>query len=232
MIPFSLLAGALVLLAGAADAALSGEARVLELPGDEEFSSTYPRIRSLAGYQISCGATSEQVAGNVTWVPDAPFVHGGKAAELGSPGVMMPMLASLRYFPDASAGKHCYVVPAERHARYLVRTTYYYGGFDGGRAPPVFDQAIDGTRWSAVDTAAAYARGLATYYEAVVEAAGKELSVCLARSRDTAPGRSPFISALEVVPLEGSVYSAVNFTAYALSTVARHSFGRAGSVLG
>ncbi|KAG2643861.1 hypothetical protein PVAP13_2KG351900 [Panicum virgatum] len=146
---------------------------------------------------------------------------------------MMPMLSSLRYFPDASAGKHCYVVPAARHARYLVRTTYYYGGFDGGRAPPVFDQAIDGTRWSAVDTAAAYARGLATYYEAVVEAAGKELSVCLARSRDTVPGRSPFISALQVVPLEASVYGAVNFTAYALSTVARHSFGgRGGSVVG
>jgi hypothetical protein len=124
------------------------------------------------------------------------------------------------------------VVPAERHARYLVRTTYYYGGFDGGRAPPVFDQVIDGTRWSAVDTEAAYARGLATYYEAAVEAAGKELSVCLARSGGTAAGRSPFISALEVVPLEGSVYSAVNFTAYALSTVARHSFGRGGSVVG
>ncbi|RLN34703.1 putative leucine-rich repeat receptor-like serine/threonine-protein kinase [Panicum miliaceum] len=207
MIPFSLLAGALMLLlVGATDAALSG-------------------------YQINCGATSEQVAGNVTWVPDGPFVHGGEAAQLGSPGVM-PMLSSLRYFPDASARKHCYVVPAERHARYLVRTTYYYGGFDGGRAPPVFDQAIDGTRWSAVDTAAAYARGLATYYEAVVETAGKELSVCLARSRDTAPGRSPFISALEVVPLEASVYSAVNFTAYALSTVARHSFGRGGAIVG
>jgi len=35
------------------------------------------------------------------------------------------------------------------------------------------------------------------------------------------------------VPLEASVYGAVNFTAYALSTVARHSFGgRGGSVVG
>jgi hypothetical protein len=169
----------------------------------------------------------------VTWVPDGAFVHTGKAAELGdSRGLMAPMLSSLRYFLDASARKHCYVLPAERHARYLVRTTYYYGGFDGGRAPPVFDQIIDGTRWSAVDTAADFARGLATYYEAVVEAAGKQVSVCLARSGATAPGRSPFISALEVVPLEGSVYSAVNFTAYALSTIARHSFGHDGSAIG
>ncbi|KAF8695137.1 hypothetical protein HU200_037747 [Digitaria exilis] len=208
MIPFSLLAGTLILLIGAADA--------------------------LSGYQISCGATSEKVAGNVTWVPDGPFINSGKAAELSSPGgEMMPMLSSLRYFPpDSSARKHCYVLPAEKHGRYLVRTTYYYGGFDGGRAPPVFDQIIDGTRWSAVDTAASYARGLATYYEAVVVAAGKEVSVCLARSAATAPGRSPFISALEVVPLEASVYGTVNFTAYALRTIARHTFGTNGSIVG
>ena len=172
----------------------------------------------------------------MTWVPDGAFIHVGKAAELtGSLGVM-PMLSLLRYFPEyassAATTKYCYVVPAAMHARYLVRTTYYYGGFDGGGAPPVFDQIIDGTRWSAVDTAGDYARGLATYYEAVVEAAGKEVSVCLARSAATAPGRSPFINALEVVPLEGSVYSAVNFTAYALSTVARHSFGYDGSIIG
>ncbi|CAN6167205.1 unnamed protein product [Urochloa humidicola] len=209
MIPFSILAGAfIVFLVGAADAALSG-------------------------YQINCGATSEQVAGNVTWIPDGPFINSGKAAALDSRGGMMPMLSSLRYFPDASASKHCYVVPAEMHARYLVRTTYYYGGFDGGSAPPVFDQMIGGTRWSAVDTAAAYARGLATYYEAVVESPGKEVSVCLARSAATAPGRSPFISALEIVPLETSVYGAgVNFSAYALSTIARHSFGHNDSIIG
>ncbi|OEL34689.1 putative leucine-rich repeat receptor-like serine/threonine-protein kinase [Dichanthelium oligosanthes] len=235
MIPFSLLAGALVLLVGAANAALPGEARsqlrhyYLMIRSAAYYLPLFARCR--AGYQISCGATSNKVSGNVTWVPDGPFINTGKVAEIDTPGVM-PMLSSLRYFPDASARKHCYVVPAERHARYLVRTTYYYGGFDGGGAPPAFDQVIDGTRWSAVDTAANYAGGLATYYEAVVEAAGKEVSVCVARSAATPPGRSPFISALEVVPLEGSVYGAVNFTAYALSTIARHGFGHNGSVIG
>ncbi|TVU09816.1 hypothetical protein EJB05_43312, partial [Eragrostis curvula] len=104
MIPFSLLAGSLLFLVAAADA--------------------------LSGYQINCGAKSEKVAGGVTWVSDAPFINVGNVSELRSPG-MMPMLASLRYFPDTAASKYCYVVPAEMHARYLVRTTYYYGGFDG-----------------------------------------------------------------------------------------------------
>ncbi|KAL6656136.1 hypothetical protein ACP70R_006962 [Stipagrostis hirtigluma subsp. patula] len=205
MTPFSLLAAVLVLRLAAADA--------------------------LSGYQLSCGARSDEVVGGVTWVPDAAFIGVGNATELRSPGVV-PTLSSLRYFPDASARKYCYVFPAQKRARYLVRTTYFYGGFDGGAAPPVFDQIIEGTRWSEVDTVADYARGRATYYEAVVAAAGRQLSVCLARSPATAPASSPFISALEVVPLDDSVYNATDFAAYALSTIARHSFGHHGSVVG
>ncbi|KAK3130244.1 hypothetical protein QOZ80_6BG0490830 [Eleusine coracana subsp. coracana] len=204
MAPFSFLAGALVFFfVGAADA--------------------------LSGYQINCGAKSETLVGGVKWVPDGPFIHVGNVSKLPSPG-MVPTLASLRYFPDTSASKYCYVVPAQKAARYLVRTTYFYGGFDGGDAPPVFDQIIEGTRWSAVDTAASYAKGLATYFEAVVAATGREVSVCLARNAATG-SRSPFISALEVVPLDDSVYSATNFTAYALSAIARHSFGNNGSIV-
>jgi hypothetical protein len=54
--------------------------------------------------------------------------------------------------------------------------------------------------------------------------------VCLARNAATA-SRFPFISALEVVPLGDSVYNATNFTAYALSTIARHSFGDNGTIV-
>lgn len=205
MIPFSLLA---VLLVRAA----------IQIHGAD----------ALSGHQINCGAGSEHAAGNVTWVPDGRFVTVGNATDIKSPGTM-PMLSSLRYFPDTSARKYCYVLPAEKKAKYLVRTTYFYGGFDGGESPPVFDQIIEGTRWSQVDTAADYAMGRATYYEAVVRAMGKEVGVCLARSAATAPGKSPFISALEVVPLEDSVYNSTDFASYALSTIARHSFGHDGS---
>ncbi|XP_044946591.1 probable LRR receptor-like serine/threonine-protein kinase At1g67720 [Hordeum vulgare subsp. vulgare] len=188
---------------------------------------------ALSGYQINCGAGGERAAGNVTWVTDGPYVRAGNATGVPSPpgGGMPPMLSSLRYFPDASARKHCYVLPADRKAKYLVRTTYYYGGFDGGEVPPVFDQIIEGTRWSEVDTAADYARGRATYFEAVVRATGRQVSVCLARNVGTRPTSSPFISALEVVPLDDSVYNSTDFSSYALSTIARHSFGHDASVV-
>lgn len=115
-------------------------------------------------------------------------------------------------------------------AKYLVRTTYYYGGFDGGDKPPVFDQIIDGTKWGVVDTTGDYANGLSSYYDIVVLAMAKSLSVCLARNQNTKS--SPFISALEVEHLEDSLYNTTDFNKYALSTVARSSFGSDGESIG
>jgi Malectin-like domain len=106
----------------------------------------------------------------------------------------------------------------------LIRTTYYYGGFDGGKEPPVFDQIIDGTRWSTVNTTEDYSKGLSTYYEIIVAAHSKMLSVCLARNSATVS--SPFISALELMNLDDSLYNATDFKSYALTTVARHRFGQ------
>ncbi|KAF8411664.1 hypothetical protein HHK36_004222 [Tetracentron sinense] len=57
----------------------------------------------------------------------------------------------------------------------MVRTTYYYGGFDGRKEPHVFDQIFEGTKWSTVNTTEDYAKGLTTYYEIVVAALGKAL---------------------------------------------------------
>lgn len=120
-------------------------------------------------------------------------------------------------------------MPVSKGAKYLFRSTYYYGGFDGGQKPPVFDQIIDGTKWCAVDTTENYASGLSAYYEIVMAARGRTVSFCLARNEQTEG--SPFISALEVVNLEDSMYNGTDFGKYALSTVARHRFGKDGDIL-
>ena len=139
------------------------------------------------------------------------------------------MLATLRFFPDATARKYCYELPVVKGTRYLVRTTYFYGGFDGGKDPPVFDQIIDGTRWSAVNTTDNYRRGMSTYFEIVAEGQGRTMSVCLARRPDTAS--SPFISALEVIDLDDSMYNTTDYERYAMSTVARSRFGSKGEIV-
>lgn len=111
-----------------------------------------------------------------------------------------------------------------------MRTTYYYGGFDGGNEPPVFDQIIQGTKWSTVNTTEDYLNGMTSYYEIIVASMTKALSVCLARNEHTTS--SPFISALEVEYLEDSMYNSTDFTKYALSTVARSNFGAEGDAIG
>ncbi|KAJ0975993.1 hypothetical protein J5N97_017958 [Dioscorea zingiberensis] len=180
------------------------------------------------GYFISCGATKEETVNGIKWIPDEGFIEVGNISKVQNPDVL-PILSSLRYFPDKSARKFCYVIPVAKGARYLVRTTYYYGNFDSNKEPPVFDQIIDGTKWSSVDTSANYANGLTSYFEIIVSAKGKELSVCLGRNAQTVS--SPFISALELMQLDDSMYNSTDFSKYMLSTIARHSFGHDGQIM-
>ena len=139
---------------------------------------------------------------------------------------LVPILSTLRYFPDTSSRKYCYVIPVVKGGKYLVRTTYYYGGFDGGKEPPVFDQIVEGTKWGVVNTTEDYANGLSSYYEIMVMAMGKSLSFCLARNKHTKS--SPFVSAIELEYMDNSLYNSTEFNKFALTTVARNYFGNQG----
>uniref|UniRef100_A0A0D9Z327 Malectin-like domain-containing protein n=1 Tax=Oryza glumipatula TaxID=40148 RepID=A0A0D9Z327_9ORYZ len=173
-------------------------------------------------------ASTEEQIGSIKWIQDEGFIAVGNMSAVDKPNIL-PLLATVRYFPDATARKYCYQLPVVKGSRYLVRTTYFYGGFDGGDVPPVFDQIVDGTRWSAVNTTDNFRRGMSTYFEMVAEAQGKTMSVCLARRADTRS--SPFISALELVSLDDSMYNTTDFDKYVMSTVARSRFGAKGEIV-
>ncbi|KAK8527841.1 hypothetical protein V6N13_085652 [Hibiscus sabdariffa] len=183
------------------------------------------------GLLISCGSSEKQTMSetNLTYIPDDGFVFVGNKTSLNQTG-LLPILSTLRYFPQRSARKFCYTFQVVKGGKYLVRTIYYYGGFDGGKEPPVFDQIVGGTKWSTVNTTEDYANGLCSYYEIIVGAHLKTLSVCLARNRHTTKDSSPFISAIELLTLEDSMYNATDFNRLALVTVARTSFGSEDSI--
>ncbi|CAA6659439.1 unnamed protein product [Spirodela intermedia] len=170
---------------------------------------------SLLGFFINCGAEEEITTGGIKWLTDEDSSPAGTDRQwrrLVSPPPSPPSASS----------------PTRRRRRTASSTTYFYGGFDGGATPPCFDQIVGGTRWSTVNTSGDYTRGLASYYEVVVRAAAKTLSVCLARNgRSTA---APFISALEVAALEDSIYNSTDLDGHLLATVARHRFGHAGAI--
>ncbi|KAE9597263.1 putative non-specific serine/threonine protein kinase [Lupinus albus] len=175
------------------------------------------------GYFIDCGGTKEITVDNILYISDGNYINVGNTTIINEPNIL-PTLTTLRYFPDTSAKKYCYSLPVIKGSKYIVKTIYYYGGFDGGKQPPVFDQIIEGTRWNIVNTTNDYAKGLSSYYEVVVKSSGKTLNVCLARNEDTGSS-SPFISTLEVKSLDDSLYNPIDFTKYALVTAARHTFG-------
>nr|GME12849.1 probable LRR receptor-like serine/threonine-protein kinase At1g67720 [Ipomoea batatas] len=185
-----------------------------------------------AGYLIDCGATVGRVISGRKWLPDGDFIAAGAPKNL-SLSVLDPTLSTVRTFPvrNNSFRKFCYVVPVYRGRKYMVRTTYFYGGVNGNANPnpPVFDQILAGTPWAVVNTTEDYLNGLSTYYEGVFPAAGKTMSVCLGANKYT--DSDPFISALEVVLLPESVYNSTDFSKYGFSLIARHSFGHTGPII-
>ncbi|CAI9769935.1 unnamed protein product [Fraxinus pennsylvanica] len=186
-------------------------------------ANTQPR-----GYLLNCGADEDVEEGPLKYVTDDNFITTGNKTTLKKPDIL-PILQTLRFFPNVGAKKYCYSVPAIKGGKHLVKTMYYYGGFDGGEEPPVFDQIVDGTKWSIVNTTEDYAQGLISYYEVIVVAHHKYLSICLARNDHTVS--SPFISAIEVHHLDDSVYNSTDFKKYALVTLARNSFGSGGRII-
>lgn len=186
--------------------------------------------QSPRGVFIDCGATVASLIDGRQWLPDATYVSSGTAKNLTDPNVA-PILSTVRSFPlqGNTNKKFCYVVPVFRTGKYMVRTTYFYGGVNGRDSPPVFDQIVDGTLWGIVNTTDDYARGLVSYYEGVFVAAGKTMSLCIAANTNT--DSDPFISALEFVLLGDSLYNSTDFGQYGLSLVARHSFGHNGSII-
>ncbi|KAL0367473.1 UNVERIFIED_CONTAM: putative LRR receptor-like serine/threonine-protein kinase [Sesamum radiatum] len=180
---------------------------------------------------IDCGANVKSTFNDLEWLPDNDYISAGTSKNITAQ-VLVPTLATVRTFPlqNNVFKKFCYEIPVDRTRKYLIRTTYYYGGVNGNVNPPVFDQIVDGTLWSVVNTTDDYLRGDSSYYEGVFMPTGKNLSVCLAANTHT--DSDPFISALEVVLLWDQLYNSTDFKANSLSLVARHSFGYDGPMIG
>ncbi|XP_010521450.1 PREDICTED: probable LRR receptor-like serine/threonine-protein kinase PAM74 isoform X2 [Tarenaya hassleriana] len=179
-------------------------------------------IPSPRGFFLNCGSSSPAKVHDINYNPDEGFIAVGNTTTLNQQD-LLPILSTLRYFPNKSSRKYCYSFPVSTNSKYLIRTTYYYGNFDGRNEPPVFDQIVGEIKWSVVNTTEDYANGLSSYYEIIVASVGKTLSVCLAKNAKTVS--SPFISALEVQLLEDSMYNSTDLGIYALNVITRSSFG-------
>ncbi|PWA97985.1 Leucine-rich repeat-containing N-terminal, type 2 [Artemisia annua] len=181
------------------------------------------------GYLINCGSKIDVEQDGLTYLRDEGYTTTGNITTIKRKDIL-PILTTLRYFPYGP-GKHCYELPVIKGGKFLIRTTYFYGGFDGGNEPPLFDQIIDGTTWTKVNTTEDYKNGLSSYYEIIVIANAKTLDVCLASNENTKAKASSFISSLEVMNLDPSLYNSTDFSKYGLITIARTNFAAEGGII-
>jgi hypothetical protein len=179
-------------------------------------------------YLLDCGAENATTdSRGLRWDPDGPYVSAGSSSALHVQGLLDPTLATLRAFPHKPRAKFCYALPVDPNRRYLVRPTFFYG--TSSPRPPAFDLIVDGTFWTAVDTADDSLAGSASHYEAVFPARGRNLTFCLGvNSNYTDAG--PFINALQVIQLDDTVYNSTDFKTSAMGLIARTKFGSTGDV--
>ncbi|KAL9353168.1 hypothetical protein Peur_055848 [Populus x canadensis] len=168
---------------------------------------------------IDCGGTSnytDPITG-LAWVSDnGTIMNYGKSAEVEIPNGNM-QYRRRRDFPIDSK-KYCYTLGTKERRRYLVRATFQYGILGNGDAYPKFDLYLDATKWSTVvvlDASRVYVK------EMIIRAPSSSIDVCIC----CASTGSPFISTLELRPLNLSMYATDFEDNFFLEVAARVNFG-------
>lgn len=119
---------------------------------------------------------------------------------------------------SVTTGKYCYKLGTEEHRRYLIRATFKYGSLEDQETYPKFKIYLDATLWATVvieDGARVYVK------EIIVRASSTSVDVCLC----CATTGVPFISTLELRPLNVSMYATDFEDSFFLKVAARVNFG-------
>uniref|UniRef100_A0A0D3DGR2 non-specific serine/threonine protein kinase n=1 Tax=Brassica oleracea var. oleracea TaxID=109376 RepID=A0A0D3DGR2_BRAOL len=140
-----------------------------------------------------------------TW--DAPYINSGVNANVSeqygypaNPVLPFP-LADVRSFPQGN--RNCYTLtPSDGKGNlYLIRASFMYGNYDGKKALPEFDLYVNVNFWSTVTFRNANASEN-VIKEILTFAESDTVYVCLVNKGKG----TPFISALELRPMNSSIY--------------------------
>ncbi|KAF8040720.1 hypothetical protein BT93_B2830 [Corymbia citriodora subsp. variegata] len=168
---------------------------------------------------IDCGGPGNHTdpTTGLTWVSDTGLMSYGKSSALQNSSGSSRQYQTRRDFPIDSK-KYCYTLPTEERRRYIVRTTFLYGDLATGATFPKFELYLDTTKWTTVtifDASRVYVM------EMIIRAPSESVDVCIC----CATTGAPFISTLELRPLNLSMY-ATNFEDdFFLEVAARVNFG-------
>ncbi|XWS69970.1 hypothetical protein CRYUN_Cryun03dG0009200 [Craigia yunnanensis] len=158
---------------------------------------------------IDCGSPENfnfiDVDTGISYTSDGAYIYTGVNKNISSeyaypnnPNLAQP-LSDLRSFPHRN--KNCYTLApaAGKGSLHLIRASFLYGNYDGENKLPEFDLYLDVNLWSSVKFS--NASNVVTT-EIISAAVSDTVSVCLVNK-----GLGiPFISALELRPLNTSIY--------------------------
>eukprot|EP00250_Pteridium_aquilinum_P022099 c25300_g3_i3 orf=166-3042(-) len=112
-------------------------------------------------------------------------------------------MTTLRYFPqNKRISKYCYSLQVSNESIYLVRASFLYGNYDRLNKPPSFVLLVNYDVWTNVTTSQS---ANPVMHELTFVSNGYNLSVCLAPHSNST--HTPFISTLELRPLESKMYN-------------------------
>lgn len=168
---------------------------------------------------IDCGGKSNYTDSStgLGWVSDMNVMKQGESVAVQNPNGNLTQYRWRRDFPIDNK-KYCYTLSTQERRRYLIRATFFYGSLENDDAYPKFELYLDATQWATVtvfDASRVYV------YEMIIRAPSNSIDVCTC----SATTGSPFISTLELRPLNLSMY-ATNFEdSFFLTVAARVNFG-------
>ncbi|WCJ38650.1 Leucine-rich repeat protein kinase family protein [Euphorbia peplus] len=168
---------------------------------------------------IDCGSTSNYTDSKtgLQWISDSAMMPHGISVEVNNPDANAVQYQRRRDFPIDNK-KYCYNLRTRERRRYLVRATFQYGSLESEDSFPKFDLYLDATKWSTMtimESSRVYSK------EMIIRAPSSSIDVCIC----CATTGSPFISTIELRPLNLSMYATDYEGDFFLKLAARVNFG-------
>ncbi|WOL11084.1 leucine-rich repeat receptor-like serine/threonine-protein kinase [Canna indica] len=179
--------------------------------------------QSLGFVFIDCGipanSTYADPNSGITYVSDEQFTDSGINNNVwyGYVNNLARRYYTVRSFPDGN--RNCYnfnsIIPG---TKYLIRAIFLYGNYDNKNSTLQFDLYLNVNLWKTINVTDPSKYHLT---EVVTVATAHRISVCLV---NTGQG-TPFISGLDLRPINSSLYSSVNALGTDLVLLTRHNLG-------
>ncbi|ESW22565.1 hypothetical protein PHAVU_005G163800 [Phaseolus vulgaris] len=147
---------------------------------------------------IDCGAEAgfNYTEPYINYVSDENFINTGVRETIAT-YTQQQYMWRLRSFPEGK--RNCYKISITRGSKYLIRTTFLYGNYDGRNMLPMFDLLLGTNLWDTVTIKNAF---MDQSNEIIHVPSLDFIQICLV---NTGNG-TPFITAIELRTLKNDTY--------------------------